>query len=169
MQSGPWLAVNKMSHVLYDQRMSKTRRQELGLSDTDYFFGLVNKVSYRLLTGPFLLEPRWKSEYTKQTRGLFSAGNRSRLSEAASILAQTKILSSSKIQTGVEYVYLNDLEDNQQDFDALTVALQFTTDSDYLGYHMRSLVGASVEHRDFKERESRTTNQFFVTIYAGLD
>ena len=86
-----------------------------------------------------------------------------------SILAQTKVLTSSKVQTGVEYVYLNDLEDDQQDFDALTVALQLTTDSDYLGYHMRSLLGASVEHRDFKERKSRTTNQFFVTIYAGLE
>ena len=75
--SGPWRAVNKLSHVLYDQRMSKVRRQELGLSGTDYFFGVVNKASYRHYTGPFLLEPRWKSEYTKQTRGLFSPGNRS--------------------------------------------------------------------------------------------
>ena len=169
LRSGPWLAVNKLSHVLYDQRMSKVRRQELGLSGTDYFFGVVNKASYRHFTGPFLLEPRWKSEYTKQTRGLFSPGNRSRLTETVSILAQTQVLTSSKVQTGVEYVYLNDLEDDQQDFDALTVALQLTTDSDYLGYHMRSLLGASVEHRDFKERKSRTTNQFFVTIYAGLE
>ena len=87
----------------------------------------------------------------------------------AGIIAQTRVLSSSKVQTGVEYLYLNDLDDDEQDFDAFTVAVQFTTDSTYLGYRLRSLLGVSVEHRAFEERESRTTNQFFVTIYAGLE
>jgi len=169
LQTGPWLVVNKVSHVLYNQRMSAERRNELGLSGTDYFFGLVDKVSYRHQLGPFLLEPRWKSEYINQTRGLFSAGNRSRLTESVTALAETDVLTASKIQAGVEYVYLNDLDDDRQDFNAVTVALQFTTDSDYLGYRLRSLLGVSVEQRDFKERESRTTNQFFVTIYAGLN
>ena len=169
LESGPWLVVNKVNHLLYDQRMSGERRRELGLAGEDYFFGLIDKVSYRHRIGPFLLEPRWKSEYTRQSRGLFGAGRRSRLTEMAGIIAQTRVLSSSKVQTGVEYLYLNDLDDDEQDFDAFTVAVQFTTDSTYLGYRLRSLLGVSVEHRAFEERESRTTNQFFVTIYAGLE
>jgi hypothetical protein len=176
INTGPWLVVNKINHVLYDQRMSGERLEELGLSGTDYFFGLVDKVSRRQRVGSFLLEPRWKSEYVKQTRGLFKSGKQSRLAETLALLVETEVLTRSKIQTGVEYVYQNnldddnvDLEENQQDFKALTLALQFTTVSDYLGYRLRSLVGASVEQRDFKERPSRTTNQFFVTIYAGLE
>ena len=169
LQTGPWLVVNKVRHVLYDQRMSDERRQKLGLSDKDYFFGLVNKASYRRWVGPFLLEPRWKSEYIRQTRGLFDAGRRSSLTEMVAAMVETPVLSASKVQTGVEYLYFNDLDGDQRDFDALTVALQFTTDSTYLGYGLRSLLGVSVEHRDFKQRKSRTTNQFFITIYAGLE
>ena len=169
LQTGPWLVVNKVRHVLFDQLMSDERRQQLGLADKDYFFGLVNKASYRRWVGPFLLEPRWKSEYIRQTRGLFDAGRRSSLTEMVAAMVETPVLSASKVQTGVEYLYFNDLDDDQQDFDALTVALQFTTDSTYLGYGLRSLLGVSVEHRDFKLRKSRTTNQFFITIYAGLE
>ena len=169
LQQGPWLVVNKLSHSYYNQRMSGERRDELGLRGIDYFFGVVDKVSYRRQIGRFLFEPRWKSEYTRQTRGLFSAGRQSRVSEMLATLVETRVLSGSKVQTGVEYLYSNDLEDDALDFNSLTVALQFITDSNYLGYRMRSLLGASVEHQDFKERESRTTNQFFVTIYAGLE
>ena len=168
-QTGPWLVVNKVRHVLYDQRMSDERRQKLGLSNKDYFFGLTNKASYRRWVGPFLLEPRWKSEYIRQTRGLFDAGRRSSLTEMVAAIAETPLLSASKVQTGVEYLYFNDLDDDQRDFNALTVAIQFTTDSTYLGYGLRSLLGVSVEHRDFKQRKSRTTNQFFITLYAGLE
>ena len=169
LQKGPWLVVNKVNHLLYDQRMSGERRRELGLSREDYFFGLIDKVSYRHQIGPFLLEPRWKSEYTRQSRGLFGAGRRSRLTEMVGAVAQTRVLSASRVQTGVEYLYLNDLENDEQDFDSFTVAVQFTTDSTYLGYRLRSLLGVSVEHRAFEKRESRTTNQFFVTIFAGLE
>ena len=56
-----------------------------------------------------------------------------------------------------------------RDFNSLTLALQFTNESNYLGYRLRALVGTVLERKDFKEMKSRTTNHSFITIYAGLE
>ena len=51
----------------------------------------------------------------------------------------------------------------------MTVAIQFSNESNYLGYKLRALVGTKIERKQFTGQEARTTNESFVTIYAGLN
>ena len=169
LQSASLHVMNKVNYALFHQLMNKGRRQEHGLSASDYFLGVINKVSYRYDLGRLTLKPRWKSEFTKQTRSLFTLNSRTTLMELFSGLAETALLRSTKVQTGIEYVFFNDLDEDINDFNALTVALQFINETAYLGYKLRALSGVAVEHKEFKEQKDRTTSEFFITIYAGLD
>jgi hypothetical protein len=169
LQASSLFAMTKVNYALFRQLMSASRRQELELDATDFFFGAINKVSYRYPLGSFILEPRWKSEYTKQTRTLFVLDERTTLSELVAGLVETKILQATRVQFGLEYLFFNDFDGDVRDFNSLTLALQFTNESSYLGYRLRALVGTALERKDFKEQKSRTTNQSFITIYAGLD
>ena len=168
-QAGSLLLMTKVNYVLFHQLMKKSRRQAHNLDASDYFFGVINKASYRYELGRLILEPRWKSEFTKQTRSLFSLEDRTTLTELLSGLVETKVLRATRVQAGIEYVFFNDFDEDLNDLNSLTVALQFTNESNYLGYRLRSLAGLSVERRDFKEQKDTTTTQSFITVYAGLD
>jgi hypothetical protein len=160
---------SKLHYVLYRQLMSRTRRQRLNLDATDFFFGLINKASYRYELGRVALEPRWKSEFRKQSRGLFEAEERTSLLQLFSALAEIKLLQVTRMQAGVEYVWVNDFGEKLNDFNSASVAFQFANTSEYLGYKIMALVGMSLERRDFKGSKANTTSQSFVTVYAGLD
>ena len=75
----------------------------------------------------------------------------------------------TQLQAGVEYVYFNDLEDDLNDYNSLVGAVQFSNETYYLGYRLRSLVGLSLQRKVFSGQESRLTSQSFITIFAGLD
>ena len=159
---------SKLNWVLYHQLMKKSRREEFGLDASDYFFGIVNKASYRYQLGRWTVEPRWKSEYRRQTRGLFALDTRESLMELFSGLAETPVLRSSRLQAGIEYALFNDFDVKENDFDSATVALQLSNRSHYVGYEINALAGVALERTDFKETEARTTFRSFITIYAGL-
>ena len=167
-QAASLYAKTKLNYVLFRQLMSKRRRQERELDATDFFFGLINKASYRYPLGRLTLEPRWKSEFAKQSRSLFALDSRTTLTELFSGLVEIRILHATQVQAGIEYMFFNDFDEDINDFNSLTVAVQFTNESEYLGYRLRALIGTAVERKDFKEQKSRTTNQSFITIYAGL-
>ena len=161
--------MTRMNWVHFDQRMSDERRETLGLEPSDFFFGLINKASYRFDLGPWSLEPRWKSEFRKQSRSLLSLRSSTNLMELFSALIETDLLRATKFQAGIEYALSNDFDDDLNDFDSITGAIQFSNESDYIGYRLRALTGIKVERKDFKGEEARTTNESFVTIYAGLN
>ena len=169
LQASSLFAMSKINYALFLQRTSESQRRELELDAADFFFGAISKVSYRHSLGPFILEPRWKSEFTKQTRTLFTLEERTTLSELVAGLVETNILRATRVQLGLEYLFFNDFDGDVRDFNSLTLALQFTNESNYLGYRLRALVGTVLERKDFKEMESRTTNHSFITIYAGLE
>ena len=75
----------------------------------------------------------------------------------------------TRLQAGVEYVVFNDFDIDAEDFNSLTVGLQFANTSAYHGYQVMALAGIALERRDFKEAEPSTTSRSFVTIYAGLE
>ena len=172
LQTGPWFVMNKVSYIHYRQ-LNRQRREQLGLDSSDFFFGVINKASYRWHLGSFTVEPRWKSEFIKQSRGLLkpATGNaeRTALTELFSGLVETTLLRATALQAGIEYAYFNDFDDDALDFDSLSWALQFANNSDYLGYNLTTLVGTVMERRDFKGQKSRTTNRFFITVFAGLE
>ena len=158
----------KMNYVLFHQRMDKAERRRHNLDATDYFFGLINKASYRYDLGRVALEPRWKSEFRKQTRSLFAVDSQTTLTELLSTLAELKVLRATSLQAGLEYVIFNDFDEDANDSNSLTTAFQVSSQSEYLGYRIRALAGVVIERRDFKEVEATTTTQSFITLYAGL-
>jgi len=77
-------------------------------------------------------------------------------------------LRATRVQAGVEYVLFNDFNQDAEDFNSLSWALQLATESAYLGYRIRALAGFVVERKDFTRIEAVTTTESFVTLYAGL-
>ena len=169
LQRGSFSMMNKLNYVHFNQLMSRENRQAYGLDKSDFFFGVINKISYRRNVGRFVIEPRFKSEFRKQSRGLFSDDDETSLTELASALFQVPILKLTMLQAGIEYMYFNDMEDDSMDFNSLVGAIQFSNESDYLGYRLRALVGWSLERKDFSEQKARLTSQSFITIFAGLN
>ncbi|NKB69126.1 MAG: hypothetical protein GKR89_18815 [Candidatus Latescibacteria bacterium] len=160
---------SKANYVLFNQLMDKEKRAEFNLDKRDFFFGAINKLSYRQQVGRFVLEPRWKSEFRKQSRGLFTLESQTTLSELFSALIETSLLRVTGLQAGIEYLIHNDMDEDLNDFNSVTGAIQFNNESAYLGYRLRALAGFSLERKDFKGLKSRTTSQSFITIYAGLN
>ena len=158
-----------MHWLYFHQRMEKAQRQQYDLAPSDFFFGLINKASYRFQLGAWSLEPRWKSEFRKQSRSLLSLDSHTSLMELFSGLVETQVLQVTKVQAGVEYAIFNDFDTDANDFNAVTVAVQFSNESNYLGYKLRALTGMKIERKQFTGQEARTTNESFVTIYAGLN
>ena len=159
----------KMNWVLFHQLVNRNRRQQYGLKASDFFFGLINKASYRFSLGMWTLEPRWKSEFRKQSRSLFSLRGATSLMQLVGGLVERPLLQVTRLQAGIEYAFFNDFDVKTNDFNSLTVAFQFSNQSTYLGYRLNALTGIKVERRKFKEQKARTTNEAFVTIYAGLE
>ena len=168
LQASSLQVMNKMQWILFHQLMSRAQRQRLGVEASEYFFGLINKASYRYRLGRLEVESRWKSEFRQQSRGLFERTDQRVLMELVSGLAERPVLSASRLQAGIEYAYFNDFEVDARDFAALSAAVQLVTESDYLGYQVQALAGFVWERRDFHGLPATTTTQTFVTLYAGL-
>jgi len=161
--------VNKANYVLYRQLMDREKRASFNLDQSDFFLGIINKLSYRHEIGKVRLQPRWKSEFRHQTRGLFNIQEHTSLTQLLSAIVQLPLLKVTNLEAGVEYVLFNDMEDDFQDFNSLLGAIQFTNTSAYQGYVIKSLVGVSVERKAFVQTESSTGTQAFITVYAGLE
>lgn len=158
----------KVNYTFFRQLMSKTRRQENNLDPSDFFFGAINKASYSHYLGRLRLTPRWKSEFIKQSRDLFTQEDRTTLMELFSLLGDIEVLRSSALQAGVEYVVFNDFDTAANDVNSITAALQFSNESEFQGYRIKALVGLVVERKDFAEAEARTETQSLIAVYAGL-
>ena len=169
LQAASLHLITKVNYMLFHQRMDKAERQLHNLGSADFFFGVINKASYRYGLGRVAVEPRWKSEFRKQSRTLFSKDDRTSLMQLLAGLVETRVLQVTKLQLGLEYVFFNDFDEDADDFNSLTGAFQFTNESAYLGYRLKGLLGLKLERKDFKGIKARTTNQAFITIYAGLD
>jgi hypothetical protein len=75
---------------------------------------------------------------------------------------------NSSVQGGIEYLISNNFDHDKNDFNSITGALQFSTESAYQGYKIRALTGILIERKDFKGTSSRTETQSFIAVYAGL-
>ena len=161
--------MSKVNWVYFRQRLDRDERLELGLSDEDFFFGILNKASYLYSWGPLELEPRWKSEFVDQSHDLFAAQERTTLTELVSGLVRVRLLGASTLQSGIEYLWSEDLDGKVHDLTSLNVGFQFLTESAYQGYSLKALVGGVWERTDPRGREVSTTVQTFITVYAGLE
>ncbi|NKB69122.1 MAG: hypothetical protein GKR89_18795 [Candidatus Latescibacteria bacterium] len=169
LKTNTWHVTNKVNYVLFRQLMDKGKRRNFNLGENDFFLGIINKASYRYDLGRLWLEPRWKSEYLRQSRDLFTQEGRTSLTELFSLILHLPLLKVTTMQAGTEYVLFNDMDEDANDFSSLLGAVQFSNTSAYQGYQIKALVGMSVERKDFKQVEASTGTQAFITIFAGLE
>ena len=144
------------------------QRDDQAVRGTDSSFGLINKFSYRYDLGKFEIEPRFKSEFRRQTIGLFYADKERVLTEILGVMIGFPLLNSTRVQAGLEYSLANDMERDDNDFKGLAGALQLSNVSSYMGYEVSAQVGLKIDWRDFRGREAETLTQGFITMYAGL-
>ena len=140
----------------------------MGLRERDFFFGLINKISYRFDFGHLWLEPRWKSEYRRQSRDLISADERTELAEIGGFVLGFPLLSHTTLLSGLEMTFLNDMKRDSNDFNGLVWALQLSNISDYLGYKVTTHAGMKIDRRQPRDEDAVIINQIFISIYAGL-
>ena len=166
---GGLLTTNYLKYDLYHQRLDANQRALLALRERDYFFGLINKISYRFDLGRIWIEPRWKSEYRRQSLDLTSTDRRTELSEIGGFIFGFPLLSHTPLLGGVELTFFNDMERDSNDFSGQVWALQFSNLSDYLGYKITTHGGMKIDRRNRKGEDPVTITQSFMSIYAGLE
>jgi len=141
----------------------------LALRKRDFFFGLINKISYRFDFGRLWIEPRWKSEYRRQSIDLTSTEKRTELAEIGGFIFGFPLLTHTTLQGGVELTFFNDIDRDSDDFSGQVWALQFSNLSDYLGYKLTTHAGMKINRRNPRNEDSVTITQSFISIYAGLE
>ena len=168
-----WEVINQSD---YDARSI----EEQDIRESASFFGVLNKLDYTFDIGIVKLQPRIKSEFQRSRPSLKEDSQvriaTTELSELFSLIARVPILARTEMQTGVEYLFLEqfreELEDNQlrSDRTELVYALQFTNNVDYQGYNLWTQAGFRVARIDRASAEkARTETAMFVTVYAGLE
>ena len=154
--------------------------EQQDLRETASFFGILNKLDYTFNLGVLKVQPRWKSEFQRQRPSLREdtqvRGATTELRELGSLVLRLPILSRTELQTGLEYLFveqfIKELEDHQlrSDRNELVYALQLTNHADYLGYNLWTQVGFRVSRIDRASAEkARTETAMFATVFAGLE
>jgi hypothetical protein len=168
-----WEVVNQVG---YDKRPV----EQQDIREASSFLGIINKLDYTFDLGIVKLQPRWKSEFQRQ-RPAEKEDTQVRvatteLRELFSLIGRVPILSRTELQTGFEYLlveqYRKQLEDSQlrSDRNELVYALQFTNNVDYQGYNLWTQAGMRIARIDRASAEkARTETAMFVTVYAGLE
>ena len=168
-----WEVANQVD---YDKRPV----EQQDTRETASFFGVLNKLDYTFDVGIIKFQPRWKSEFQRQ-RPAQKEDTQVRvatteLRELFSLIARVPILSRTELQTGFEYLlveqYRKQLDDNllRSDRNELVYALQFTNNVDYQGYNLWTQAGFRVARIDRASADkARTETAMFVTVYAGLE
>ena len=185
--------VNKVKLETYLQQDDDPRALDGSqLNSESAFFGVVNRADYTYAIGAFILQPRVKSEYLRQTAFLKRSQDRKEWRRLISLTGKTPVLRNSQLELGLELMQLADFElDEQELLDQNTIgptgdltetnlALQWSTRTDYQGYKLLLQTGfrltrAAIETIEIREletvkrEESETTGTTFLTIYAGLE
>ena len=169
-RSGGLRTSNYLKWDYYNQRRSEEELVVLNLRTEDYFFGLINKASFRFDVGTLWIEPRWKSEYRRQTLDLVKGNTlkREELAQIGGAIAGMPLLMHTAVQGGIEFSFVNDIE-GDEDVDGIHWAAQLTNVSDYLGYKITTQAGLKVDRTERKRSRAVTVTQSFVAIYAGLE
>ena len=185
--------VNKVKLETYLQQDDDPRALDGSqLNSESAFFGVVNRADYTYAIGAFILQPRVKSEYLRQTAFLKRSQDRKEWRRLISLTGKTPVLRNSQLELGLELMQLADFELDEQelldqntigptgDLNETNLALQWSTRTDYQGYKLLLQTGfrltraaiETIEIRDLetmKRMDSETTGTTFLTIYAGLE
>ncbi len=144
-------------------------------------FGVINKVDYVLYLGSLRVDPRYKSEFLRETPFSLDLTKRRSWDSIFFLRLSFPALRSTVLQAGLEQRFFFNLKGDERDIDAgertgdlhgSALALQLTTRSKYLGYNMTTQLGIRIDRRSLEiadeKRESETSGLSFVSIFAGL-
>jgi hypothetical protein len=171
----PGLSLSGKSKWQVYRRLATKRR--LALRDRrqhSAFFGLINKADYRFQWRGLTLTPAWKSEFLSERPTVASLARRRELSELFMGLMRFKLLRSSFVELGAEYLAFVQLRDPtppgaEDSFRELVTAAQLTNISDYLGYRLTTVVGFELSRRRFDAKPDQTSTRGFLTVFAGVE
>lgn len=168
-----WEVINQVD---YDERPV----EQQDIRESASFLGVINKLDYTFDLGVVKFQPRWKSEFQRY-RPAEKEDTQIRLAttelrEMLSLIARIPILSRTELQTGVEYLlveqYRKKMENNplRSDRNELVYALQFTNNVDFRGYNLWTQTGFRIARIDRASADkARTETAMFMTVYAGLE
>lgn len=168
-----WEVINQVD---YDERPV----EQQDIRESASFLGIINKLDYTFDLGVVKFQPRWKSEFQRY-RPAEKEDTQIRLAttelrELFSLIARIPILSRTELQTGVEYLlveqYRKKMENNslRSDRNELVYALQFTNNVDFRGYNLWTQTGFRIARIDRASADkARTETAMFMTVYAGLE
>ena len=160
---------NFLKWDLFQSRLDAEERSRLSQRQTNYFFGVINRVSYRFDVGRLRFEPRWKSIFRHQTIDVVSNERKRSLTELGGLLVGFPLLRSTDLQAGLELTLHNDMLRDSRDFRGVVGAVQFTNLSAYLGYGVTTQLGMQIDRQVPKVGETLTINTIFLSAYAGID
>jgi hypothetical protein len=152
--------------------------EQKNIRETSSFLGLINKAEYTIGLGSVDVQPRWKSEFQRSRPALKEDQQHpatTELAELFSVIVRVPILSRTWLQTGVEYLYVNqfveELEDDpiRSDRNELVYALQLSNNVAYLGYDLWTQAGMRLARIDRESAaDAQTETRLFITMYAGF-
>lgn len=168
-----WEVINQVD---YDKRPV----EQQDIRESASFLGILNKLDYTFDLGVVKFQPRWKSEFQRyrpaEKEDTQIRVATTELRELFSLIARIPILSRTELQTGVEYLlveqYRKKMENNslRSDRNELVYALQFTNNVDFRGYNLWTQTGFRIARIDRASSDkARTETAMFMTVYAGLE
>lgn len=154
-------------HQLGDEGDDKRNRK---------FLGLINKADYAFAPRAGMeVRPQWKQTLSMTRPSSQSEATTRHLSEVLFLRFQHRISQALWLGAGTEYEFFENLKKRpeilppnyQDDFSRMVLGLQFTNNSDYLGYSMTANIGLRLIR--FSSRgEANTNSMAFVEVFAGL-
>ncbi len=189
---------NKLIYEVLRQREQFTvDRKGRKISQHTRRFGLINKLSWLYpLSSGIQLRPRVKHELFLDdtpfnTEWLLNdrVFERKEWAGMASLRLDIPVLSHSTVIVGLEQVIFRDFAqqevafaddptaglnrgDPTGDFNELSLALQLTNSTSYVGYRLMSTIGIRVDRRKIdsfdRQDQTETSGLSYLTVYAGL-
>ena len=163
-------SINKVKYERFDQRdPEKTGRKD------SWSLGIINKMDYHMPLGKnFVLRPKWKSMYRRDTAEKGTPSEVKELSEIGFLILKYAIYKTTWIELGVEGTLFYNLVEEPtmptpayvDDFTGTVLGVQFSNTSDYLGYQFTSNVGFRWERKAFED-VSEVNTTAFLKMFAG--
>ncbi len=163
--------INKLKFETHHQRKS-----QLGLRDKSQFLGVISKFDYSLRFGDLALQPKTKGTFTRTIPFKQEELKRRDLSGIFSLIVSYPLLESVRIDSGVEYEEFSNLMEKPisstgeyvEDFHGLSLAVQVSNVSSFLGYELTTKMAFRQQTWYFKDK-TKTSAIAFVSVFAGME
>jgi hypothetical protein len=172
-----WRTFHRFKWELWRQRQTSIDGRP-----TSGLFGFIDKAEYRHHWGRLTISHKIKSEFLREVPFTRTLAKRRSWDGLLFLQVGLPLLSRTKLELGLEQRFFHDLTGDEDqlaarqltgDFRGTVLALQLTNPSEYLGYRLLTQVGMRYDRRSLevvdRDRERRTSGQFFVSLFAGLN